>query len=226
MADDKKTINWVSVDQMTHEWLVQEANKAGQRVGDYAGMLLDRQYLGGDYNHMSSNPLVRARDYLIKHQRLQAAAKDVYQLAAIYLSRPEDTDLADDLAEMCEELGLDMRTVIDTTINTPFLSRVNSTKGKYGQCIEWLSNLLISHPVIASAAIFQMATDTGYSKTMVERSKMYLNNSDTGWIIKSVHNGAAWEWHLEKVQEPQETTTISIPQTQYRTTQAGPAFDE
>ena len=226
MADDKRTINLVQVDAMTHEWLIQEANKAGQKIGEFAGLQLDRLFLGSSYNRESSNPLVRARDYLVKHERIQAAAKDVYKLAAIYLTRPEDTDLADDLHEMCESLGLDMQQIIEMTQNTPFLTIVNNTRGKFGQCVDWLSNLLVQHPVIASATVIQMAADIGYNKTMLERAKIHLNNSDMHWQIKSIHNGTGWEWHLTKIEDTTDTMTISLQQ--YRTTQtsSGQTFDE
>src|SRR3990167_3904373 len=217
MADDKRAINLIQVDAMTHEWLIQEANKAGQKIGEFAGLQLDRLFLGSNYNRESSNPLVRARDYLVKHERMQAAAKDVYKLAAIYLTRPEDTDLADDLHEMCESLGLDMQQIIAMTRDTPFLTIIDNTRGKFGQCVDWLSNLLTQHTVIASATIIQMAADNGDRKSMLERAKTYLNNNDPNWKIKSIHNGTGWEWHLTKIEDTTDTMTISLQQ--YRTTQ-------
>ena len=202
MKDDKKRINLISVDPVTHEWLVSQANRTGVPVADYAGLLLDKAYINyPETQKEPQSPDETLYQLSAKYDRQQRRQQLVLRMAAVYLDGNEDdTTVAEDLATACDAAGMDYDEVIKSSKDNPFTSLVEHKRhnGKQGACIDWLMKVMTENKVIAVSEIVSVGEQMGFNYPMIKNAKGYINRSSAAFGIKSIRIDVGWQWVLEE----------------------------
>jgi hypothetical protein len=197
--EDKRKVNCIFIEPATHSWLIEQANIAGESLGDYVGLLLDD--VSSQWEPPTNEePSRMLRWNLVRAQRRKRQVDDVFRLASIYNDLQED-DIADLLQEQCDLAGLDYAEVMREVGRDPFSTIVAHSRdgSKFGQCIRWLSKAMRdrSEPVPARTVI-AAAAEEGFGNAMLQRAKRAINQDHTSPNIVSVKDGVGWTWVLEE----------------------------
>lgn len=208
MNDDKKIMNFVPVDPSTFEWLTTMANKQGERVNDFSGILLDELAMS---NWTLPKPGESEDDNLffwffqeaLKRRRRREL---IYKAAAIYLDDPTE-EAAEQLEEMCVIAGLAPEEVIGEVRDDPFSNVIKESFDgtKLGRCTRWLADAMSEHGEIRQVDLVRIGMSEGFDETMLNRAKRRINmDTETPHIqSKRVPGEKGWKWC---VIEPQQQT--------------------
>jgi len=201
MQDDKKIMNFVPTDPATFEWLTMMANKQGERVNEFAGMLLDELAMT---NWTLPEPGEKQKDgrffWLFQEALKRRRQRElIYKAAAIYLDDPTE-DAAEQLEEMCDIVGLVPEEVVGEIRDDPFSNMIKESYNgtKMGRCIRWLIESLSEHTELPQKEIVKIGMAEGYDETMLNRAKRRINLDDSTPTIQSqrIPGAKGWKWCL------------------------------
>jgi len=200
--ENKRSINYIPVDEDTFAWLKQQANQAGELISHFAGAVLDSASVDWQPTITDDQSDDSKLFWKLHEIRKQKKRRDtVYRAAAIYKERP-DEQTADTLSDMCEWAGLDYAEVMNQVENDPFSSIIAQSRNgtKFGSCVRWLPAFISDHNgEVAVTPLRIVASNLGYSNSMLDRVKAAINNDIDTPSIVSVKSGKNWVWRVEEM---------------------------
>jgi len=206
MNDDKKIMNFVPTDPSTFEWLTIMANKQGERVNEFAGMLLDELSMS---NWTLPEPGETEKDgrfyWLFQEAMKRRKQRElIHKAAAIYLDDLTE-EAADQLEEMCGIVGLVPEEVVAEIRDDPFSNVIKESYNgtKLGRCIRWLVESLTEHIELPQAEIVQIGMTEGFDETMLNRAKRRINlDRDTPMIqSQRIPGEKGWKWTIVQTED-------------------------
>lgn len=199
--DDKKKINQIWVESETWAWLVEQANRRGELIADFTGALLDEAIIHWQ-PPQEDEPERRIYWAWLGFIRDKQRRERIYQAASMYKENPTE-EMADALAQMCEDGGLDYREVIKEVERDPFSSLIaNSRNGSVlGECIRWLTKLLQEHPEGIPVRIAKIiAEKEGFSSSTMKRARGAINADLHSPSILSHKVGHKWVMKMDNLE--------------------------
>lgn len=213
-GDNTRTINIVSVENDTHAWLIEEANRSGMKLGEFAGSLLDKIKIHREYDKLRESEELSVYDLLLKARLRQRDLIRVKKLVSIY-QQNQSEEAADILAAACDSLGLNYDEVMGMAENDPFSSIASewNTSSKFAECADWLTTVMTKRKKVMSAIIFRQGEERGFSESTINRVKRKINTQSETHHIVSAKDGKDWVWILEEKskianQIPSELTLV------------------
>ena len=214
MADDKKYINYVPLNPEAFQYAIQEANKAGLKLGNWIGRQIELAMLRGKQGTLeSTNPHIQIQEALWKLQDERRTRQNVFEIAALVNENPDNETLAELLVKMCELAEISYDEVIrQTTGDSAVTSYVNYTKTQTlgSACVKWLLELLMKNGSVSQLSITKLGEPLGFREHTIKRAKSAINANDPNFRIRSNHRKSEWEWELIQITPDLVVSTETI----------------
>jgi hypothetical protein len=207
--EDKKRLNYISVNADTLTWLVKLANELGEHVGDFAGYLLDECALKWKPPTEGDDPDRQLFWELLDFQRRETLHNRVITAASIYQNKRVKTEEdADSLAAMCDLAGLDYGEIMKQVEGDPFSSVIAYSRNGsvMGNCMRWLVEKMRDRQRMPANLVEVLANRQGFSKSTLDRARRAINMDAKSPAIETKREGRGWVWFVkglpEKEKEP------------------------
>lgn len=197
--DDKRYVNWVPIDEEAWGWLSQQADAHGMRLNDFIGTLLEDIFETWEPPE-SDEPGRRTLWAMVRFERRRRMRERVNRAANIYEDDPTE-ESADDLAQMCEDAGMDYGEVLKNMRDDPFssLTAFSRNGSVLGECIRWLPKFIQDRGGRVPVRLIQIvAGKRGFSESTVSRARRAINNDLGTPAILTKRDGPGWTWYVRQ----------------------------
>lgn len=195
--NEKKRLNYISIEPETHGWLIGMANRQGEHIGDLAGQLLDE--VATSWQPPSeSEPERKAYWDWVQFKRDKRMQERAYEAALMYRKNPTEKG-AERLARICEGVGLDYTEVLQGVDNDPFASLIAFSRNGsvLGRCIRWLPQFIGEREGKVPVRIVHVAgRREGYSESTINRARRAINYDIESPSIDTNKEGSGWIWSI------------------------------
>lgn len=138
----------------------------------------------------------------IEHRKRQNAMLVIRRLAQSYLDDSSE-ERAEQLASMCDALGLDMETTLHEIANRTQIQALVDERGPLNEVQAWLMDRVQPGKEYPVTSILEAGKAIGYSKARIDRARSALP-------ISSKRVSKQWVWYLEPDADPEADDILSV----------------
>lgn len=187
----RRYLSYVSISDSTLARLLEEANAAGIRPNDFAGVVLDE--IMPAWKPPSETDTGIARYVMWKVLQIESLAnlyEQAYHAAAVYHKHPIP-QAAEALYDLCERLDVNPEELLERVRSDPFMeiaaSSLPDRLTKHDRCKRWLLEQMSDVEQIAATEIYARGVRAGYNEQM-------LRNIARSVGITSSKSGGHYIW--------------------------------
>lgn len=205
-SDNKKTINFVTLDEDVFDWLKLKANQAGEKIADFAGHLITLEWARDDPRSDDSAlpPMVQLQNIYWQGQRREKARHRLLTLAAsINRTNPPDSRAVELLIHLCDLFDFNYDDLLLEISEPSIIAAIEAQSApgtKLGDCIIWLVKTFTETPEIPQQIVETHAEKIGYTEITLRRARAAINRNPTSpFVIESIRIPGNNIWHWKAI---------------------------
>ncbi len=171
-GDKGKYFSQIVVDESTHRTVCSMASESGMRLQDFVGMII-RLWIADPANMKSSAYKI---ENLHTRMKRRVEYEEMVRSGASEYAIGKSVDLADMLAEMCDEMGIDPEQAKSDAREDPMVEAIANLKSDPGSkrnlCAKWMISFMKANGFRVLAKIGNAAAlREGYAKEVVTHAR-------------------------------------------------------